>query len=337
MPGHDIIVVGASAGGVEALISLVKGLPGDLPATLFIVLHISAHSRSIMPRLLSRAGSLEAIHPKDGELIEHGRIYIAPPDLHLLVKPGQIRLARGPKENGHRPAIDPLFRTAARFYGNRVVGVVLSGTLDDGTAGLWDVKRQGGIAIVQDPDEALFDGMPSSAIENVEVDHILSVAEIAATLVDLAHQPVAEKEATPVSVELERETDMAELKTETVHRDERLGEPSGFVCPDCGGALWELNDVDLLRFRCRTGHAFSVGSLLGLQSESVEEALFIALRALEEKAALTHRMARRAQKRNQNLSATRYQEQAHLAKQNAELIRQVLLDGKKSTDSEGSG
>ena len=333
MTGHDIIVVGASAGGVEALCQLVSALPQNLPQAIFVVLHISPHGTSVLPNILNRSiqkqqkgSSLRAAHPKDGEAIEYGRIYVAPPDQHLLVKEGYIRLARGPKENSHRPAVDPLFRTAARTYGARVVGIVLSGTLDDGTAGLAAVKQRGGVAIVQDPDEALFSGMPCSAIENVDVDHILQVSDIASVLVELASKPV-EEEGTPVSSEMEMESDMAELELTAMQSIERPGKPSGFACPECAGALWELQEGNVLRFRCRTGHAFSAGSLLAEQSEALEVALWSALRALEEKAALAHRMASRARDLNQPISAKRFAQQAHEYQQCAVLIRQMLLKG----------
>ena len=186
MPRRDIIVVGASAGGVEALTQLISHLPSDLPAAIFIVLHIPSEGNSFLPNILNRCikkhqpnSLLQALHPHNEQAIEHGKIYIAPPNYHLIVKDGYIRLARGPKENNHRPAVDALFRTAARTYGRRVVGVVLTGTLDDGTAGLLAVKQRGGVAIVQDPDEALYSGMPRSAIENVDVDRVLRLSEIA--------------------------------------------------------------------------------------------------------------------------------------------------------------
>lgn len=187
---HDIVVIGASAGGLWVLEKLVAGLPADLPAAVFIVVHLSAKFPSWLPYILQKSGKLPAVHAVDGAAIEPGRIYVAPPDRHLLVKPEYMRVVLGPKENRFRPAIDPLFRTAALAYGKRVVGVVLSGLLNDGTAGLIDIKEQGGVAIVQDPQEAMFPSMPESAIEHAAVDHILPVADIARVLVHLADEPV---------------------------------------------------------------------------------------------------------------------------------------------------
>ena len=186
MPGHDIIVIGASAGGVEALKHLVSKFPADLNAVVFVVVHIPANSISVLPDLLNRWGPLTATPAQDRQRILPGHIYVAPPDLHLLLEPGQTRLLRGPRENHTRPAIDPLFRSAARAYGSRVVAVVLSGMLNDGTAGLLEVKRYGGIAIAQSPDDALFGDMPRSAIQNVSVDYVQPIAQIASTLVELS-------------------------------------------------------------------------------------------------------------------------------------------------------
>ena len=329
MPGHDIIVVGASAGGVEALSQLVAGLPKDLPAAVFVVIHISAQSKSVLPHILSRRGKLLATHPTDGEAIAPGRIYVAPPDYHLLVKRGYIRLAQGPKENSCRPAVDPLFRTAAKAYGRRVVGVILSGTLDDGTAGLIDVKRCGGVAVVQNPDEAAFRGMPSSAIEHVEVDHILPLSSIAPLLVRLAREPVVEEGAKTMHSdnEMEMEPDVVELDGAALRSRGKPGPPSQFTCPDCGGTLFELNERNLLQFRCRTGHAFSAATLMAQQSEVQEEALWAAIRSLEERGELMHQMATKAYASNRTLSAKRYDSLALEAQQRADSIRKALFQG----------
>jgi len=322
--GHDLIVIGASAGGVEALSELVRELPAELPAAILIVIHIPVHGKSMMPMILNRAGSLLAVHPQDGQPIQPGQIYVAPTNHHLLVKHNTIHLTLGPKENGHRPAIDPLFRTAARYYGPRVVGVILSGTLDDGTAGLLAVKQRGGVAIVQDPQEALYDAMPRSAIANVAVDHILTVGGIAARLVQIAQEPV-NVPPNPVPDPMAVEADMAELDLDALQRDERPGQPSGFGCPNCGGALWELKDSQVMRFRCRIGHAYSTESLLAKQEEALEAALWSGLRALEEQAELAQRIAQRSHRQKQAISAERFAAKAQEAKDNAALIRQLLL------------
>lgn len=335
MPGHDLIVVGASAGGVEALTYLVKNLPPDLNAAVMIVLHVPSHGTSVMPRILTRAGNLPASHPKDGEVIQLRRIYVAPPNYHLLVKPGHIHLTRGPTENGHRPAIDPLFRTAARTYGRRVVAVVLTGVLDDGTAGLKAVKMRSGVAVVQNPEDAMYSGMPRSAIENVDdIEYILPLSDIPDILVNLANTQV-EGEEDPIPNEIEVESGLVELDMNVLNNDERPGKPSTFGCPDCGGTLWDLSDGKLLRFRCRTGHAYSAETLLAKQSDALEDALWVALRALEEKASLSARMAKRMRDRNQNLSAERLEDELKDALKRAEVIRDVLLKG-NATPADGN-
>ena len=326
MPGHDIVVIGASAGGVEALSELVRHLPSGLPAALFVVMHFPAEAVSVLPRILERQGSLPVVHPRDGERIAHGHIYVAPPDHHLLVKRGTVRVVRGPKENRHRPAIDPLFRTAARAYAGRVIGVVLSGTLDDGTAGLSAIKQRGGMALVQDPEEATFAGMPRSAIEHVDIDAVLSLDALAAELVRLAHVPIHEEGVEPVSRELEEEADIAELDPHTLHDQQVPGSPSVYACPECHGVLWELRDGEMLRFRCRVGHAYSADALLADQEEALEEALWAALRALEESASLAQRLTERARERGHLLAAARFAEQQSGARQRAVLIRAVLLE-----------
>lgn len=326
MLGHDIVVVGASAGGVEALRELTALLPADLPAAVFLVVHIPANAPSVLPVILSRRGRLPAVAATDGEAIVPGRIYIAPPGRHLLVKRGHITVALGPRENGHRPAVDPLFRSAALAYGARVVGVVLSGNLDDGTAGLAAIKERGGAAIVQDPEESLYPGMPESALAHVEVDWTLPVAGIAAKLVELARTPPAgETGEDAVDDEMDVESGMAEMRPEMVHRVERPGTPSGFACPECGGALFEIKERDLERYRCRTGHAYSPETLLSHQGESLENSLWTALRALEESAALCGRMAERARQRGNTVSAGRHSERARSSRGHAEAIRRLLV------------
>ena len=322
---HDIIVVGASAGGVEALAEFAARLPANLPAAVFVVLHMPAYGHSVLPAILSRRGPLPARHPEDGELIQTGRIYVAPPDHHLLIKAGRISLTRGPAENNHRPAVDTLFRAAARCCGPRVVGIVLTGTLDDGTAGLQAVKMRGGLALVQDPEEAMFGGMPRSAIENVDVDYVLPIAALAETVVRLAGEPAAQ-EGSSVTPELEDEVAAAEMDI-TALGGRQEGKPSGFSCPECHGVLWEIVEGELVRFRCRVGHAYSPDSLFASQSENLEEALWTALRALEESAAMAERLHERTAERGHAISAQRFSEQAQDARHRAGIIHQALTGG----------
>jgi two-component system chemotaxis response regulator CheB len=305
--------------------TVVGSLPQKLPAAFFVVLHIPAESPSLLPDILSRAGPLEAVQAVDGMDIEHGCIYVAPPDHHLLMERGLVRVVRGPKENRHRPAVDPLFRSAARAYGPRVVGVVLTGALDDGTAGLLTVKKRGGIAVVQEPDEALYPSMPLSALANVEVDYRLPLSSIGSLLVRLASEPVEEIGEHPVSKDMELK--LAEMDLDTLYHDERNGKPSAFSCPECGGVLWELGDGDLLRFRCRVGHAFSVESIQAEQSETLEKALWGALKTLEESASLSRRLAGRAHAHGHELAAKRYEVKVQEAENHATVIRQLILRG----------
>jgi two-component system chemotaxis response regulator CheB len=323
--GRDIIVIGASAGGVGALSGVIEYLPPDLPAAVFVVLHLAPHGRSALPSILGRSGCLPASHPTTGEAIEPGRIYIAPPDHHLAIDGDKVILSRNASENGHRPAIDVLFRTAARAFGPRVVGVVLTGNLDDGTAGLAAIKRCGGTAVVQDPSEADYPSMPESAIANVEVDHVLPLGDIGPMLDRLAREPRPAIPADRETVE-EEPYDMGANDNDTGGPG-RNGEPSGFTCPDCGGSLYERPGEQPLHFRCRTGHAFSPESLLAKQSDTLDAALWAALRSLEENAAMARRMAKRAREHDNEMSRRRYERRAHDAETHAKLLRSMLETG----------
>jgi two-component system, chemotaxis family, protein-glutamate methylesterase/glutaminase len=324
MPDHGIVVVGASAGGVEALAHLAASLPADLSAAVFVVLHLPATGASALPEILGRHGPLPAAHVTDGEPIQPGRIYVAPPDHHVLLRAGHVHLSRGPRENGHRPAVDPLFRSAAREYATRVVGVVLSGALDDGTAGLLAIKSRGGIAVVQDPADALYPGMPGNALQQVEVDHVLPAAAMGELLARLIADS-AEAPADPAPTGMRVEVEMEGFSLEAFEGN-HPGRPSGFSCPDCHGVLWQIRDGGLQRYRCRVGHAWSPESLLTRQSEALEAALWIALRSLEERAALARRLAEPARRRGHRITASRFEEQAAEAQQAARLVRDLLLN-----------
>ena len=317
----NIIVIGASAGGVEALRHIFGSLPSDFKAALFVVMHVSAHAPSVLPEIVTAAGRLPAVHPEDGTSIEPAHVYIAPPDHHMLIEPGRVRITHGPRENRHRPAIDPLFRTAARSYGERVIGIVLSGNLDDGTVGLHIIKSAGGITIVQDPDEALFASMPQNALRTGKVDFVLSVRAIAPKLVDLVREPWKDSVS---AVKPGVRTPEGETMSED--RDERVsGTPSVFTCPDCNGTLWELQEGDLLHFRCRVGHAFSAEAMHKGYSESVEAALWSAARSLEESAHLERRLAHMAMLRKDTIAAARFSDIADGREAQAETIRRILL------------
>ena len=330
MPGHnhDIVVIGASAGGVEALMTLARALPADLPAAIFVVLHLPPEGESALPKILSRAGALPAAHPEDGERIARGRIYVAPPDYHLLVEQGVVRVVRGPRENRSRPAADPLFRSAARAYGGRVIAVVLSGMLDDGTAGLIAVRDRGGISIVQDPVDTLFSGMAESAIKYDHPTYIMPVSEIGPLLVRLTHEPAGEDYE--VSSAMEEEASAAAFDFAAIEDTSKPGRPSVFGCPECGGVLWEMDEGEIIRYRCRVGHAFTAESLVAEQSVQLEAALWAALRGLEEKAALVHRLAKRSREIGGERIAARYTEQEHEARQHAAVIRELILRGNVS-------
>jgi two-component system chemotaxis response regulator CheB len=314
--GHDIVVMGGSAGGVDAMQRIVSTFPADLNAAVFVVVHTAAGYESALPEILSKRGPLKATHALHGEPIANGRIYVAPPDNHMLLRPGYLAVQRGPKENGSRPAVDPLFRSASIAYGARVIAVVVSGHLDCGTAGLFSVKARGGISVVQAPDEALAKDMPQSAIAHAQVDHVLPLAEIGPTIVKLTRSPAPAASAhPPSSALLEIEGDEPGLRSDV-------------VCPICQGALTEGQLANMTSFRCHVGHAFSPAALLAEQAESLERALWAAVRTLEESA----RMAKRMALPPSSLSA-RFEEKARTQMTQADIVRRMLLgQGTLSTD-----
>ena len=324
MANHDIVVIGASAGGVEAISAIVAELPRDLRAAILIVLHLS-RGRSVFPEILSRVGSLPAVHPADGTGLQYGRIYVAPPDHHMVVEADTVRIVHGPTENGVRPAVDPLFRSAARSYGSRVVAIVLTGSLDDGTAGLAAVKEAGGISVVQDPEEAFAPSMPRSAMQSVQVDHVLPLREISPLITALTREsvhtggPLGGSHLTPM------EPDLGELPL-AVNSQDRPGLVSVFSCPECHGTLWEADEGGILRFRCRVGHVYSPDSMLAAQTDSVDRALWAALRSLEERAALTRKMSERALKRQHGWVSRAFEKRARAAEEHASVVRQLLMN-----------
>lgn len=318
-PGQHLVVVGASAGGVEALRDLVAALPADFPAAIVVVLHIAPAGSSVLPQILGRAGNLPAVPAADGEALRGGRVYVAPPDRHVVVEDGHLCVMRGPSVNGHRPAIDPLFRSAAAAYGAHVAGVVLSGVLDDGTAGLLAVKDAGGRTLLQDPASALYAGMPSSAIEAVEPNFVGTAQEIGAALAEHASAP-----PDPPAPRARNGSEFVEVDRGSSEHPHPGGAPSGFTCPLCNGGLWELEEHGRSVYRCRTGHEFSVEALAVEQTEHVEASLWSALRALEEQTALHRRIAQRLARQGLAGSAARFARRADRGVQHAVALRRVL-------------
>jgi two-component system chemotaxis response regulator CheB len=284
MERRNIIVVGASAGGLEAIRRFVAGFPPDTDVSILIVWHIAPNVTGILPRVLNKDRGLFATHAVDGERLETRRVYIAPPDHHLVVERDVLRVSKGPKENRFRPAIDPLFRSAALVYGPRVIGIILSGALSDGSAGLWAVKNFGGIAVVQDPNEAEVQSMPQSALNAVQVDYKLKVSEMGPVIQNLSTELVDERppDDSQEAHHLAQEVDIAMGKTAAGYKVFEQRKISRLTCPDCHGALSSISEGGLVRFRCHTGHAFSIGALLDNIGIEIEEYLWNAVRAAQE-------------------------------------------------------
>ena len=332
MKKRDIVVVGASAGGIEALSEIVANLPPQFPGSVFVVIHVPADATSALPRILSRRGNLPAKHPRDGDAFQKGQIYVAPPNCHMMLDARRIRLVRGPREHGVRPAVDPLFRSAGISLGPRVTAVVLSGNLDDGTSGIEIIKANGGMCLAQNPEDALYSGMIKSAIESGCVDEVVPLSKIAARLVELAKE-AAEAEEEPMFEEEDKieeaakEVAIDELDFAQLHSDDQPGVVSAFVCPECSGTLWEITGGETLRFRCRVGHAYAIDSLLASQEDAIENAFWVALRALEERGALMRRLLRRAQESGHKAGIQRYNEEARNIAQRAKTLRDIILSG----------
>jgi two-component system chemotaxis response regulator CheB len=340
---RDVVVVGASAGGVEALARLVASLPADFPAAVLVVLHVLPGGRSVLGEILARAGRLPAATATDGARIERGRIYVAPPDHHLLLDGETLRMSRGPRENGHRPAIDLLFRSAAESRGPRLLGVVLTGLLDDGAAGLCVIKERGGAAVVQSPDDALYPAMPVSAIAATDVDAVVPVDQMAVTIGRLlagtaaqfgpegepairpastsrtnVAEALASVEAAPaaaVEVAAATAVEAAPALAADLH-----GALIGLTCPECGGSLREARDGTFQRFNCSVGHSYSVESMLVEQGRALESTLWGALRALEERAALLRRLAGRSS----GITRRRFEQRSRQTETHANQLRDTL-------------
>ncbi|MCU1310590.1 MAG: CheB methylesterase [Candidatus Angelobacter sp.] len=323
MGKRDIVVIGASAGGVQALLRVVSALPREFPASVFVVVHTSPSGPGMLDKVLNRVDGQRARYAQDGMKIQGNSIYIAPPDRHLLWEDGAIRIASGPKQNRNRPVIDALFRSAASAYGERVIGVVLTGYLDDGSSGLAMIKKAGGVAIVQDPEDAQVSEMPEQALQRADPDYCLPLDEIPGVLQELVSEP----SSTSGRGVMSQKRRSAPMKFSRAAQPEETKELTGLTCPDCHGAIWEVREGKLVHFKCRVGHSYSPQSMADAHGESLERAMWTALKNLEENIALTRKLVEHSRKRNREKAVEVCKRQIQEKEKHA-LVLHALLDGK---------
>lgn len=320
------IAVGASAGGVESLSKWISKVSPEIGSAIFVTMHFPQTSTSMLPHILERAGRLPAKHATDGEHVKHGVVYVAPPGSHLLIQEGIARLSKGPKENGHRPAIDPLFRSIGHCYGEESMGIILSGLLDDGAVGMSAIKAAGGVTAVQDPQEAMFGDMPRNAISNVEIDHILALDDLAHLTNSLSRSKKEAKDDFSQCEVRGEGVDPTLMTMPDLNKLELEAKPSIFTCPECHGNLFEQTENGVSHFRCRVGHAYTSKTLAANQGESLEAALWAGLRAIEENVSLMIRLRDRAFELGHEISGRHYSERVEEGRNRSELLRRFLLE-----------
>ncbi|MFD2572096.1 chemotaxis protein CheB [Spirosoma soli] len=326
MNNRDIIVIGASAGGVTALKQVLSALPAGFTTPIFVVQHVAPYTTSLLPQVLNHAGRLKAVHPKDNEVIQPGYVYVAPPDHHLLIEDHHVIVKKGPKENRFRPSIDALFRSAAYTFGTRVIGVVLTGLLNDGTSGMWSVKRMGGLCVVQAPEDAMYASMPESVMEFVEVDYVVPLTEIASLLCKLTQDEAPE--APSIS---QAEKDRIETEVQIAAQENAfnmgvlsMGNPTFLTCPECHGALVGFKEGKLIRYRCHTGHAYTASALLAEVTKSVEEAFWNTIRGLEETVMLLDQSATLLEEAGDHEGAAEFRRRADNTRERAEKLHELV-------------
>jgi two-component system chemotaxis response regulator CheB len=330
IPPPYLIVIGTSAGGMPALTELVSQLPASIPAAVLVVQHLAPESvGEVLVHRLAQHTQLQCELALDQTIIESGHVYLAPPDRHLLLRQNRLLVTKGPRENNFRPAVDTLFRSAAVSYGSSVIGVVLTGLLHDGTAGLEFIKRCGGMAVVQDPHDAEFSSMPESALRNVAIDYSVPLAQMGALLVELTRHQQPPQHPAAIPEDLKTEAAIAERVVGTTDQVQEIGSQVPITCPDCGGALWEMKQGNVLRYRCHTGHAFTADALLEAEQSSLEETLWVAIRMMEERKILLTSMA----SRGAGQWSVQQEERAEELKQHINRLREFLLNGSSGTQA----
>jgi two-component system, chemotaxis family, protein-glutamate methylesterase/glutaminase len=325
LPFERIIVIGASAGGFEALKILMAGLPRDFVPPIFIVWHMSPDVPGILPQVLNKANTISAAYPHNNEAIHPNRVYIAPPDHHLMVDEGKVLVTHGPKENRFRPAVDPLFRSAAYSYGSRVIGVILSGALDDGTAGLWTIKHYGGTAIVQDPRDAEVPSMPENAMREVSIDHCVEISQLPDLLVRLSTEPITNNVVVMKDEQTKKEIQIAAEDSGMKKGIMNFGELTPYTCPECHGVLSKLHNDNIVRYRCHTGHAYSADALITSITEKIEDNLYSAIRGMDESIILLNHLGDHSAEANQPRLAALYFQKAKEADERSQLVRKAAL------------
>lgn len=322
MANHDILAIGTSAGGLDALRTLAGGLPDDLAASVLVVLHLPPHFQSSLDAILSQSGPLPATFARDGERCEKRHIYIAPPASHLLIEDRHLRLGYGPRENNARPAIDPLFRSVGLCCGGRSIGVVMTGTLGDGAAGLQALKQCGGVTVVQDPDDATFPEMPATALRRSKPDHVVGLAAMPALLEKLVRQPAGAPAEVPELVR--EEVAIARNGNVRMSHMDRIGRRSVLACPDCHGVLWEIDEGGLVRYRCHVGHAYTAELLSAALDEGLRGAIASAARVLDERIALARRLMEEDRRNGHNGLAESWARKLRDAEKEADVLRAAI-------------
>jgi two-component system, chemotaxis family, protein-glutamate methylesterase/glutaminase len=332
MSNRDLIAIGTSAGGIDALLKLVAQLKPNIPAAILVTIHLSAQFRSELDCVLSRAGRLPAHFAAQGERYRHGTIYLAPPDRHLLLEGERLYLGSGARENNVRPAIDPMLRSVGVCCGPRAVGVVLTGTLDDGASGLWAIDQCGGLTVVQDPQDAAFADMPLNALDTVKPDHLVALGDLPGLLEKLVREPAGRPVPVPESIAFE--VKIAKGGNGTMDEMDRWGRRSLLACPECHGIMWETEEGDLLRYRCHVGHSYTADVMTVALDENLRKAMGSAVRALEERVSLTSKLQQDAERRQHRLVATNWAQRAQEARRELDVIRDAMQRMERIRDRE---